>query len=418
MGKIGRNDECPCGSGKKFKRCCSGKAFDWVVREDGSIVQRVPLSQDMNQVLDSQAASFRRHFERDPTDADPIFPEKYLYSEADQERLTLKALQDSGIDEDKIYAFKKTKRLILASRLKTVTGAAIAEWDEAIAEFHAHGGDPTRDTEDGEFDELLASIREEATPLIILCGFAADKYFNTDLLLQEDAQVSTAQLQFIALCVAKTHRTLRAIKQLVQEGMSDDALSLSRSAYENYLHATYVLNNSQGLVHLVDAVVGLKNGTHAYKQVRGKIDKRVIVEIATGKTLPGRVSAYSMAASSKLPSDLAFFDIFYSRSSEVLHPTVLRLHNYVSDKGLDAMTHQLDEEAVLYAILVGAMMMQVVKSVPNLPEDLRCDIETVTNRVREKVRQAVTILDAWQRRAGVENEEITIMRDRCADLSL
>ena len=25
MGKIGRNEPCPCGSGKKFKRCCLGK---------------------------------------------------------------------------------------------------------------------------------------------------------------------------------------------------------------------------------------------------------------------------------------------------------------------------------------------------------------------------------------------------------
>ena len=25
MAKTGRNDECPCGSGKKFKRCCEAK---------------------------------------------------------------------------------------------------------------------------------------------------------------------------------------------------------------------------------------------------------------------------------------------------------------------------------------------------------------------------------------------------------
>jgi hypothetical protein len=24
--RIGRNDPCPCGSGKKFKHCCAGKA--------------------------------------------------------------------------------------------------------------------------------------------------------------------------------------------------------------------------------------------------------------------------------------------------------------------------------------------------------------------------------------------------------
>ena len=25
-GKVGRNDPCPCGSGKKYKRCCESKA--------------------------------------------------------------------------------------------------------------------------------------------------------------------------------------------------------------------------------------------------------------------------------------------------------------------------------------------------------------------------------------------------------
>ncbi|MGZ8243495.1 SEC-C metal-binding domain-containing protein [Methylomagnum sp.] len=25
-GKIGRNDSCPCGSGKKFKKCCSNRS--------------------------------------------------------------------------------------------------------------------------------------------------------------------------------------------------------------------------------------------------------------------------------------------------------------------------------------------------------------------------------------------------------
>lgn len=26
MAKVGRNDACPCGSGKKFKQCCESKA--------------------------------------------------------------------------------------------------------------------------------------------------------------------------------------------------------------------------------------------------------------------------------------------------------------------------------------------------------------------------------------------------------
>jgi uncharacterized protein YecA (UPF0149 family) len=32
--KLGRNDLCPCGSGKRFKRCCLGAGtFDGVERE-------------------------------------------------------------------------------------------------------------------------------------------------------------------------------------------------------------------------------------------------------------------------------------------------------------------------------------------------------------------------------------------------
>ena len=33
MSKIGRNAPCPCGSGKKYKRCCAGKDSELVQRE-------------------------------------------------------------------------------------------------------------------------------------------------------------------------------------------------------------------------------------------------------------------------------------------------------------------------------------------------------------------------------------------------
>jgi hypothetical protein len=33
MNKIGRNDSCPCGSGKKYKRCCAKKEAEMSQRE-------------------------------------------------------------------------------------------------------------------------------------------------------------------------------------------------------------------------------------------------------------------------------------------------------------------------------------------------------------------------------------------------
>ena len=38
--KIRRNDPCPCGSGKKFKKCCLGKRS--VKREPQSLIKKLP----------------------------------------------------------------------------------------------------------------------------------------------------------------------------------------------------------------------------------------------------------------------------------------------------------------------------------------------------------------------------------------
>jgi len=42
MGKIGRNEACPCGSGRKFKRCCLGK--QQVVSSNLTEVQKAQIS--------------------------------------------------------------------------------------------------------------------------------------------------------------------------------------------------------------------------------------------------------------------------------------------------------------------------------------------------------------------------------------
>ena len=42
MGKVGRNEACPCGSGRKFKRCCLGK--QQAVNDNLSEVQKAQIS--------------------------------------------------------------------------------------------------------------------------------------------------------------------------------------------------------------------------------------------------------------------------------------------------------------------------------------------------------------------------------------
>jgi len=34
MNKVGRNDPCPCGSGKKYKKCCLAESFIQIGKEE------------------------------------------------------------------------------------------------------------------------------------------------------------------------------------------------------------------------------------------------------------------------------------------------------------------------------------------------------------------------------------------------
>lgn len=49
MPKIGRNDPCPCGSGKKYKKCCQNQSISGV--EPRYIAVEEPLDLESNRIL-------------------------------------------------------------------------------------------------------------------------------------------------------------------------------------------------------------------------------------------------------------------------------------------------------------------------------------------------------------------------------
>lgn len=48
MGKIGRNEPCPCGSGKKYKKCCLGQYYEPIFTKEVS--EEIDQEDDLNEV--------------------------------------------------------------------------------------------------------------------------------------------------------------------------------------------------------------------------------------------------------------------------------------------------------------------------------------------------------------------------------
>ena len=84
--RVGRNDLCPCGSGKKYKRCCLAQAdaveFMWqrLRRAEGSVVEKVlafAKARYGTEVLARAWDEFTFGAETEPTD-DPLFESSFI----------------------------------------------------------------------------------------------------------------------------------------------------------------------------------------------------------------------------------------------------------------------------------------------------------------------------------------------------
>ena len=71
--KVSRNDPCPCGSGRKYKRCCYAKAAPLVQGPDGELAHALPMSDEMVEILQRQREKFIARYGREPVPDDPIF---------------------------------------------------------------------------------------------------------------------------------------------------------------------------------------------------------------------------------------------------------------------------------------------------------------------------------------------------------
>src|ERR1051326_8346827 len=106
--KLSRNAPCPCGSGKKNKKCCWGKGFDWEEDEEGTLYKSTPLSPEMKEVLEQQRQKFIDKYGREPGPSDPVFfdmpPLEHI------EHQTVEAMKKAGIDPPITYPYGKTGR--------------------------------------------------------------------------------------------------------------------------------------------------------------------------------------------------------------------------------------------------------------------------------------------------------------------
>ncbi len=132
--KVGRNEPCPCGSGKKYKHCCWNKGFKWEVDDDGNVSKGLPLHPEIRALFDKEAEEFRKEHGRDPYPDELIFRD--LGHPEHVEARFVDKMKEIGIDPALIYAFEKTGRIVIEGNKNRLSDIELREWDEAVEEYH------------------------------------------------------------------------------------------------------------------------------------------------------------------------------------------------------------------------------------------------------------------------------------------
>lgn len=404
--EIGLKERCPCSSGKFYKNCCHGKRFKWVREKDGSIARVVPMHPHVKEAFDSMDETFLRIFERKPRREDPVFIWQYLYSDRDVEREMIETMERAGIDPAKIYAYKETDGLIVSrDNLDLLPDKDIAEWQNAIDEYYDLLENPSPIPEE---EEMWESFIEELANCIIVFGYILEHGGNSK---HKQSRCASRYINFetyAILCATRCFKTLRFIRYLLDKEIGDDCLSLARNTYENYLHIIYTKANPNKLADLVDAIVGLKRGTHEYKKNKdGCIDVRKIIDKLTGQQYEGRISNYRMAEASEFDVDRILFSYIYEFLSEYTHPSFNTAHLMIGKSGkLDLKVNELQHEALLYSLCFSCMVLDEIRLLPSINEEAAIDIQKVSTRIS---RKAVTLLEKY---LGVEREHFRVLIER------
>ena len=176
--KSSRNGPCPCGSGKKYKKCCINKGFDWVDTEDGGIARSIPLTREMSEVFNDLRESQIRKYGRLQERVFEGAPSAEVL-----EHLTVEAMKKAQIDPALIYAYEETNGLMLNNHNEhLVPDVDIALWDAAIDKYERQTGTKAshRRLDDNDCEAMLRNAPQERSPRGFVTRLAFPPPFSQD----------------------------------------------------------------------------------------------------------------------------------------------------------------------------------------------------------------------------------------------
>lgn len=141
-----RNLPCPCGSGKKFKKCCANHVSPMVMRNDLTGERTIKMTDGIAEIFEGQQQRFLEKFGRKMWPGDPVFfdPDADVPTPLTEEKIKkgcVEVMKKAGMPKDFIYAYEKTGMMVVQENKHLFTKDDIQEWEDAVREYFTNQSD-------------------------------------------------------------------------------------------------------------------------------------------------------------------------------------------------------------------------------------------------------------------------------------
>jgi hypothetical protein len=382
-----RNQRCPCGSRRLFRNCCIVKRFRWESDGEGGWDRIVPLTEEAIDAFDQMKEQFIQVFGREPGPDDHVSPLAYVTDSESMIDEWVKAGKKVGADPALLYATRRTGLIVVEGYTDLVPEQRLREWEAAVREYQLLQHEALEG-----LDALTEELKEEYERLPYMLGLIVHHAATPQPI--DVGSLAEFQETFLFFCTAKTGKTVRAIRHLVEDNLGEDALNLVRAVYENYLYMMYSIVAPAALRELLVARLGIAKGTHRYATAKsGKQNRRLIVELNTGRQFRADITTAGIAGMSPFPADLAIHSFLYSFLSGYTHPHVLTLSNYIDpeESRFSITSRNMVMDAFLLGLVAVSMVLDSALQSRCVPVQARSDVRQFIARLREKLIKTLEV---------------------------
>lgn len=123
-----------------------------------------------------------------------------------------------------------------------------------------------------------------------------------------------------------------------------------------------------------------------------------------------------MAEASSCHIDVELFDEMYRGLSDFTHPSIFVIDSYVSEIGFDHLKSTTYEQSCFNAIFLSALILSEVKTLDNIPDKLKTDIQTFLKRIKPKLLRVLGCLEAAALSENYDISLLDLLKGRCENL--